>query len=260
MKVHHLNCGTLRLPFATLVCHVLLVETAKDLVLVDAGFGLLDIADPATRLGVPRYVNRPTLDPAQTAVNQIRALGLDPRDVRHVIATHLDSDHIGGLADFPDATLHLTAAEALGAMHAPTRAERYRYNPLLWAHAAKIVEHQAEGESWRGFTAQELTDIGPGIVLVPMPGHTRGHTAVAVDAGERWVLHAGDAFMHPGRVDGRTPVPVLHSLMENMLAHDRALVRDNHARLAHLYQSSGPDLLIVCGHDRGMFEHAVATA
>ncbi|GAB2509626.1 MBL fold metallo-hydrolase [Nocardia heshunensis] len=260
MKVHHLNCGTMRPPYGMMVDHVLLIETENGLVLVDTGFGLLDIADPAARVGPQRRVSRPALDPAETAVHQIRALGLDPGDVRHVIATHLDSDHMGGLADFPHATLHLTADEAQGAMHAPTRRERSRFRPVQWAHDPKIVEYRPEGERWRGFVAQELTDISPGIVLIPTPGHTRGHTAVAVDAGHRWVLHCGDAFLHPGRVDGKSQVPRVQALVENVLAHDRDLMRDNHARLAHLYQSSGPDLLIVCAHDPGMFEHAVATA
>ncbi|WP_040815545.1 MBL fold metallo-hydrolase [Nocardia concava] len=258
MKVHHLNCGTMRMPSITLCCHVLLIENGDGLVLVDTGFGLLDIADPR-RVGPQRRVNRPTLDPAQTAVRQIRELGLNPGDVRHVITTHLDSDHVGGLADFPDATLHLTAAEAQGAMHSPSWRERLRYRPELWSHDPKIVEYAPEGESWRGLTAQELTDIGPGIVLVPMPGHTRGHTAVAVDAGHRWVLHCGDAFLHPGRIDGRG-IPVRHALLENMLAFDRDRVHDNHARVAELYRAGDPDLLIVCAHDQGMFEQAVATA
>ncbi|MET7974382.1 hypothetical protein ABZW44_15180 [Streptomyces mirabilis] len=42
MKVHHLNCGTMRMPTAPMVCHVLLVETAGGLVLVDSGYGLAD--------------------------------------------------------------------------------------------------------------------------------------------------------------------------------------------------------------------------
>ncbi|MGW4350494.1 MBL fold metallo-hydrolase [Nocardia sp. NPDC004582] len=259
MKVHHLNCGTMRLPFGTFVCHVLLIETAAGLVLVDSGFGLADIADPAGRLGFSRKVNRPVLDPAETAVRQIEGLGFAPTDVRHIIATHLDADHAGGLADFPHATLHVTALEAMAAMHAPSRRERVRFSPAQWAHGPKVVEYAAEGESWRGFTAQELTDISPGIVLIPVPGHTRGHTAVAVDAGHRWVMHCGDAFLHPARVDG-SRVPVAVSVAESLLAHDRGLVRANQARLAQLYRSSGPDLLMVCAHDPGMFEHAVATA
>ena len=53
VKVHHLNCGTMRPPLTPeLVCHVLLVETPTGLVLVDSGFGLEDVRDPAGRLGL----------------------------------------------------------------------------------------------------------------------------------------------------------------------------------------------------------------
>ena len=37
MKVHHLNCGTMNMPTAPMVCHVLLIETDNGLVLVDSG-------------------------------------------------------------------------------------------------------------------------------------------------------------------------------------------------------------------------------
>jgi len=50
MKIHHLNCGTMR-PVKTpegLVCHVLLVETDNGLVLVDTGPGLRDAAEPSS--------------------------------------------------------------------------------------------------------------------------------------------------------------------------------------------------------------------
>lgn len=38
-------------------------------------------------------------DPSMAAVHQIRALGLNLRDVRHIGMTHMDLDHIGGLSD-----------------------------------------------------------------------------------------------------------------------------------------------------------------
>ena len=115
MKVHHLNCGTMRLrvPGAMpLVCHVLLVETGDGLVLVDSGFGLSDIADPARRLGFVRHVVLPALNPDETAVRQVDALGFTPADVRHIVVTHFDLDHVGGLADFPHADVHVTVADS----------------------------------------------------------------------------------------------------------------------------------------------------
>ena len=124
MKIHHLNTGTMcpmgrRLVNGTgglfqrarLVCHCLLVETKDGLALVDTGIGLGDIATP-DRLG-GRWLRQtaPRLDPAETAVEQVKALGYSPGDVRHVLLTHLDRDHAGGVPDFPHAAIHVHRAE-----------------------------------------------------------------------------------------------------------------------------------------------------
>jgi glyoxylase-like metal-dependent hydrolase (beta-lactamase superfamily II) len=96
-----------------LVCHVLLLETGNGLVLVDSGLGLADAADPRRRFGSARHFVRPVFAEAETAIHTVRALGFDPRDVRHVVLTHFDADHAGGLTDFPWAAVHLTAATSM---------------------------------------------------------------------------------------------------------------------------------------------------
>ena len=67
MRVHHLNCGTIRhsggrffdgrrgvLRVAKLVCHCLLIEGEDGLVLVDTGLGRRRAASAASRLAVAR--------------------------------------------------------------------------------------------------------------------------------------------------------------------------------------------------------------
>jgi len=260
MKVHHLNCGTMR-PWATpggLVCHVLLVETPNGLVLVDTGLGRKDAADPAGRFGAARFYVRPAFDESEAAITQITGLGFDPRDVRHVVLTHFDADHTGGLADFPWATVHLTAAENFAATHPRGAVERGRYLPAQREHGPILVEHTpADSEAWRGFPgAEELVDVAAGIVLINLPGHSRGHAAIAVDAGDHWVLHAGDSFYHHSQIGGTGKAPTTLTAMERIIAHDRQKVRANHRRLAELARASEPDLLLVNAHDPALLRRA----
>jgi glyoxylase-like metal-dependent hydrolase (beta-lactamase superfamily II) len=249
VKVHHLNCGTMRMPTAPLVSHVLLIESGDRLVLVDTGFGHDDIADAARRLGAVRHFLRPALDTRETAIAQIRALGLDPVDVRDIVLTHLDLDHAGGLSDFPHARVHLSAAEARGAIHHPSARERVRYRARQWAHHPILVEHDAAGDSWNGFAAAEpLDDICPGLMMIPLAGHTRGHTAYALTVDDQTILHAGDAFFDH-RVLAGTRQPLMLTAFETVVAYDLHQVACNHQRLAELRDTTDPSLRLINSHD-----------
>ncbi|WP_308191598.1 MBL fold metallo-hydrolase [Gordonia liuliyuniae] len=254
LKVHHLNCGTMR-PLATpggLVCHVLLVETPTGLALVDTGLGLRYGSEPGKLFGPSRFVVRPVFDEAEAAVRQVQALGFDPHDVRDIVLTHFDADHVGGIADFPWARIHLTGDEANAALTPRTFAEKSRYLPAQRDHRPELVRHEpAAGDQWRGFaSATELTEIGDGIVMLALPGHSRGHAAIAVDAGHgRWVLHAGDSFYHSRQIGGHGKAPLGLLAMERTVAFDWPRVRENHERLRELLASNAPGLQIVNAHD-----------
>lgn len=140
-KVHHLNCATL-CPVASalindrreLVCHCVLVETEQGLVLVDTGLGTEAVQFPPKH--TPKHTSaffQAVIGPknvvSETALHQIEALGFRPDDVRHIVLTHLDSDHAGGLPDFPNATVHVFEDELNAAMARKTRGERERYVP-----------------------------------------------------------------------------------------------------------------------------------
>jgi len=253
MRVHHLNCGTIRTPGLRLVTHVLLLETGGGLVLVDSGIGLADIADPRRRIGPYRHIARPALDPAEAAIHRIRELGHDPADVRDIVVTHLDFDHIGGAADFPAARVHLTADEWSAANTRRSLLERGRYHPAAWNHEPRVVTYDTAGDTWRGFAVTPLDGVDD-VALIPLPGHTRGHAAVAVNTGERWILHAGDAFYHRNVLSGGRE-PVLSRLQERMVAHDWTRVKANHAALAAV---DDPDVLVVNAHDPVLLETAAA--
>ncbi|MFC4061198.1 MBL fold metallo-hydrolase [Planomonospora corallina] len=231
MKVHHLNCGTMTPPLMPrMVAHCLLIETAHDLVLVDTGFALgEDRLEPFFL-----RTSRPRLDPAESAVRQVEGLGLDPGDVRHIVLTHLDPDHAGGLRDFPHARVHLHAAELAAATHPSGGvAQRRRYLPAQWSHGPDWALYDDAGDDLYGLRARPLDGL-EGVALVPLAGHTRGHSGVAVDTGDGWLLHAGDAYWFHGEIFTPPHCPPALRLAQRFIAVDHARRLANLARLREL--------------------------
>ncbi|ASU83922.1 hypothetical protein CDO52_15035 [Nocardiopsis gilva YIM 90087] len=263
MRIHHLNCATIRPPGAglggmgyggALVCHCLLIETGGELILVDTGVGTAALGDPA-RLGRFFLAARPALAREETAQAQITRLGYDTADVRHIILTHLDVDHASGLGDFPDAAVHVSGAELRTATAGPPL-ERARYQPSAWAHGPRWQEHEfGGGDRWFGFEAvRPIPGVGADIALIPLHGHTRGHVGVAVAAGGQaatpWLLHAGDAYFHHHQTDVLWPHrPPGAAAMEVVSTIDAVYRRHNQRMLRRLRRDHGGEVTVFCAHD-----------
>lgn len=272
MRVHHLNCistcplgGHLmdgRSPSALqrgrLACHCLLLETNAGLVLVDTGLGLRDVADPHSRLS--RFflaLLRPELREAMTAVRQVQRLGFAPSDVRHIVLTHLDFDHAGGLDDFPAASVHLLARERQQAEAQRSWLERQRFRPQQWSTRDNWIGYTAvDGEPWRGFPrVRQLHGLPPELLMLPLPGHTLGHAGVAVDIGTGWLLHAGDAYFCHAEMHAERPscTPGL-AAYQRMMDTDHRRRCEQQRRLRDLAARRGDDLQLFCSHDPDEFE------
>jgi glyoxylase-like metal-dependent hydrolase (beta-lactamase superfamily II) len=169
----------------------LLVETNQGPVLVDTGLGLGDYTNPGKRMRFFTRMMRSPRDLAETAFHQVRRLGYGSSDVRHIIMTHMHLDHAGGLPDFPNAKVHLYQPEyeyVLG------RRTNVFFVENHWAHGPDWVPHALSGEKWFGFDAVRLSGFEPEMWLVPLVGHTPGHSGVAVRQVAGWIFHGGDAL------------------------------------------------------------------
>src|SRR5690606_14297750 len=121
--------------------------------------------------------------------------GFKAADVRHILLTHLDFDHAGGIEDFPQARVHVMVDELVAATRRRTPVDRGRYRPRQWNEDVAWRSYSGGGEPWFGFAAvRDLEGLPPEILMIPLVGHTRGHCGVAVRTAEGWLLHAGDAY------------------------------------------------------------------
>lgn len=268
MHIHHLNCGCMcpiggalfdgfsRGLTAHLVCHCLLVETNQGLVLVDTGFGLRDVRAPYSRLS-PFFIhfNGIRFEQKYTAIDQLERLGFSANDVRHIVLTHLDFDHAGGLEDFPEATVHVMQPEIEAVRDRDGFIASQRYRPQQWDEVKHWKFYQAGGEPWFGFEAvRDLEGLPPEILFIPLVGHTRGHAGVAIQTSAGWLLHAGDAYFYRDEMAPEYRCTPGMRAYQWMMEADREARLYNQNRLRRLSLDRGQDVTLFCSHDAVEFE------
>lgn len=255
MKVHFLNCGTMRprlagwfVPeFAEVPCNCLLIETGQGLVLVDTGLGALDKG--VLRLGLSELVINSCPDSEQPAVRQVERLGFKAGDVRDIICTHLDKDHAGGLADFPHARVHVSEAELSAALDPRGFRARDCYRKCHFAHGPDWVAHRVAGGEWSGFACKNIPGLPDWISLVSLPGHTPGHCGVLVDTGDGWLFHCGDTYYVPDELREGARVPAGVRGFRRVAHNDHPEAMRTLERVKRITREGGGKVTTISAHD-----------
>ena len=177
---------------------------------------------------------------SQAVPHQLAIRGIEARDVRYVVMTHLHYDHASGMAQFPDATYLLTRRE-WDAAHATFRL----FHGYLTRHFDHPFDYRtldfesSQADSYSTF-GRGLDLFGDGSVrAVSTPGHTHGHISLVVRTKTREVLIAADAaYTRHTLATGHLP-----ARMEDEHLFSRSL------REIQLYSRQNPDALVIPGHD-----------
>jgi len=167
----------------------IVVNTGKNLVVIDTGFGEAGIET--------------TKGSAGNFINNIAAAGIDPKNVDTVIISHFHGDHVNGLlrkdnsAAFPNAAIKVPAQEHKywmddGEMSKAAGNQRleglFKNNRRIFGNAeiAKRVQPYEAGK-----------EIVPGITAVATNGHSVGHHSQVVSSGNKSLFVQGDVTHVP---------------------------------------------------------------
>jgi glyoxylase-like metal-dependent hydrolase (beta-lactamase superfamily II) len=92
-------------------------------------------------------------------------------------------------------------------------------------------------------------------VFVPFPGHTRGHCAVAVRHGDRWLLHCGDTYGYYRQSDPNQPYShPCGSLVELAITWGFKMPRRHWTALRNVREAHSSSVSLFCSHDAHEFE------
>jgi glyoxylase-like metal-dependent hydrolase (beta-lactamase superfamily II) len=241
--LHMLGLGTPRSKWLWLPVPAFLIRhpTAGPF-LVDTGLHPSVSAKPSANLGriLARYV-RPRLEPGHDLPAQLRERGIEARDIRLVVMTHLHYDHASGMAEFPGAAFILTDHE----WEAATSDRRpllraYRPPQYDYAFDYRTVSYETGPITSYSSFGQTFDLFGDGSVrLVSTPGHSAGHQSVLARLRDRDLLIAGDLVYTRGQLEGRAeqPNPVDPHTLRRSLQELR------------LFHRQYPDAVIIPGHD-----------
>jgi glyoxylase-like metal-dependent hydrolase (beta-lactamase superfamily II) len=122
--------------------------------------------------------------------------GFALHNVRRIIATHVDPDHTGGLAQLKRATGAKVACHAVekAAMERPARRKpgALWLRPLFWV--APLLPGWGNGAVQPDELLLDGQELPEGFTVIHTPGHTAGH--IALLHRERRLLIAGDALVN----------------------------------------------------------------
>jgi glyoxylase-like metal-dependent hydrolase (beta-lactamase superfamily II) len=172
---------------------VFLIE-AEETILIDTGFGDPDRATDA----------HPGFDCCQSEDQQLpRVLdgaGYAPDDIDTVVFTHLDWDHCFGLDAFDGETRVLVQSRELSYASDPYPPHSVRYE----------ASPGSRTPPWRDRDLEPIegeTEVCPGVVAFPTPGHTVGHQSIAVETDAGTTVIAADAVPTFANVDRGAGMP-----------------------------------------------------
>ncbi len=151
-----------------------LIDHPKGTVLFDTGLGERFVRPAGTERDGFIDIER-----GQTMVESLRKIGVDPAEIRWIIASHLHADHAGGNVGFPNASVIVQEQEV---RFAREMADGMLYSLEEFDTGQPLVEVNGEHDVFGDGT----------VVVFPTAGHTPGHQSARIKTDGGDIVLTGD--------------------------------------------------------------------
>lgn len=237
VELWRLDCGSIETPLnffsdtmaygdetMTLSSSCYLVRNGEDYLLWDTG--LPQVA------GDPPPEGQPGPVPGPAITEQLAEIGVTPEQIGRIVISHAHFDHVGQAAAFPEATLVIGADDW----------DLLQSDDPGFGVDPSLVQPWLDGTSEVEPVSGDLDLFGDGrVMLLAMPGHTNGETALLVRLAEFGpVILSGDT-VHFARQLQTGSVPPFNASRADTLA--------SLGRIEGILQNLGGRLVI--GHEPG---------
>ena len=203
-------------------------------ILVDAG--LTNVAE--MNRGAAHVLREPiTQSEQESSRAQLRKFGLTPKDIGHVLVTHLHFDHVDDLLQYTNAKVYIGKKEWEGATG---RAPSWGHGPILHAF---LNDPQCK----KRLVLVEDETILPGIESFWVGGHTPGSMAYRVSTDHGWAVLTGDTISLLANFTRGVPPGVYSNLdecraaIEKVRAKADIVLASHEPRVPDMWPPTAPD-------------------
>ena len=166
------------------------IEHPEGIILVDTGENSRTMQPGYFPSWHPYFKNaKMQIKPEEEIGPQLKNIGITPSDVKHVIMTHLHTDHSGGLSYFPKSEILIHKGEFKAALGLSGLLKGFLNNRFPSWLAPELFEFT--NDKFHSF--QRSFKLYDNIIIVPTYGHTGTHVSVIVSDGELNYFIAGDS-------------------------------------------------------------------
>jgi N-acyl homoserine lactone hydrolase len=193
----------------------------------------------------------------QSISSHLRRHGLTPAQLDFVLLSHLHWDHVSGVPDLPGVTLRINRVEYEAARNGLFEQEKGLVRELLDNNPVELFD--CAGPTYEGFrSSHDLLGDGS-LMLLPLPGHTAGHTGLLINRanGPRVFLLGDAAWVAPNYQRPAT----MHPFLWSRVTADDATARQTLIQV-HQFSLLHPEIALIAMHDgsqQELFEHAERT-